>query len=125
MERIEIVNRVTDGYIECALWASVDDNGERFDDAEAAEVADETLAKLGDAASDFVGLLEREGILDATLLAMSPEQIGHDFWLTRNRHGTGFWDRCLGELGDRLTELAHTYGESHLYRDDDEIIQLA
>jgi hypothetical protein len=23
----------------------------------------------------------------------NPEQLGHDLWLTRNGHGTGFWDR--------------------------------
>lgn len=30
---------------------------------------------------------------------------GHDLWLTRNGHGAGFWDRDLGELGDRLTKV--------------------
>lgn len=33
------------------------------------------------------------------------EMAGHDFWLTRAGHGVGFWDRGLGELGDRLTAL--------------------
>lgn len=28
---------------------------------------------------------------------------GHDLYLTAVGHGTGFWDRGLGELGDRLT----------------------
>lgn len=40
---------------------------------------------------------------------------GHDFLLTRNRHGTGFWDRGLGALGDRLTEASKPYGETYLY----------
>jgi len=35
---------------------------------------------------------------------------GVDFWLTRNHHGAGFWDRDLGELGDRLTEAANLCG---------------
>lgn len=35
---------------------------------------------------------------------------GTDFALTRNRHGSGFWDRGLGELGHRLTVAAHPYG---------------
>ena len=43
---------------------------------------------------------ERESIIDYLAfysrieLYLSPENIsqaGHDFWLTRNRHGTGFW----------------------------------
>ena len=36
---------------------------------------------------------------------------GHDFALTRNGHGTGFWDRGLGEMGDMLTEECKPYGE--------------
>lgn len=40
----------------------------------------------------------------------SPESYaGHDFWLTRNGHGAGFWDRGLGDLGERLTEAAKAY----------------
>lgn len=35
---------------------------------------------------------------------------GGDFWLTRNYHGAGFWDRGLGEVGQRLTDSAHVYG---------------
>lgn len=35
---------------------------------------------------------------------------GHDLWLTRSGHGAGYWDRGLGELGDRLTEAAKSYG---------------
>lgn len=31
---------------------------------------------------------------------------GHDFWLTRNGHGSGFWDRSeLGELGEQISAL--------------------
>ena len=50
---------------------------------------------------------------------MEPAQAGHDFWLTRNRHGAGFWDRGLGERGQRLTDAAHVYGESYLSIGDD------
>ena len=30
--------------------------------------------------------------------------IGHDFWLTSQGHGAGFWDRGLDEIGDTLTD---------------------
>lgn len=36
---------------------------------------------------------------------------GHDFHLTRDGHGAGFWDRGYGEAGDLLTERAEEYGE--------------
>ncbi|GAB3175998.1 hypothetical protein GCM10027059_50190 [Myceligenerans halotolerans] len=40
-------------------------------------------------------------------------QIGHDLWLTRNGHGTGFWDRGLGSAGDALSDAVRGH-ESHL-----------
>lgn len=48
------------------------------------------------------------------------QRAGHDFWLTRNGHGAGFWDRGLetpdGEdVGQKLTDLAHSFGEAHLW----------
>ena len=58
---------------------------------------------------------------------------GHDFWLTRNRHGSGFWDRtnlwstelyhsggkeALDKVRTILTDAAHSYGEYHLYLGD-------
>ena len=51
------------------------------------------------------------------------EQAGHDFWLTRNGHGAGFWDRGLpGDLGDRLTAASEVYGSVDLYAGDDGMI---
>ena len=49
---------------------------------------------------------------------------GHDFWLTRNGHGAGFWDRGLGEAGKKLTDAAHAFGECNLYLGDDDVIHL-
>lgn len=46
----------------------------------------------------------------------SIEQAGHDFWLTRNGHGAGFWDRGLRkDIGEKLTIAAESMGECHLY----------
>lgn len=47
---------------------------------------------------------------------------GIDFHLTRNRHGAGFWDRGTGDIGRRLTDNAHPYGEIHGWIDDDEMV---
>ena len=50
---------------------------------------------------------------------------GHDFWLTRNGHGCGFWDRndCLPqEARDRLTAAAEKAREYYLYLGDDGVI---
>jgi hypothetical protein len=42
---------------------------------------------------------------------MEAGQAGHDFILTANGHGAGFWDRGLGARGDRLTDNCKPYGE--------------
>ncbi len=45
---------------------------------------------------------------------------GNHFWLTRNRHGTGFWDGDWPEpAATRLTDAAHAFGEYNLYIGDD------
>jgi hypothetical protein len=48
----------------------------------------------------------------ADLGTLDPAQCGHDFALTRNHHGAGFWDRGLGDAGRRLTDASHAYGDS-------------
>jgi hypothetical protein len=55
----------------------------------------------------------------ADLAVVGAEAAGIDFWLTRNRHGAGFWDRGLGNLGTRLTDAAQAFGECDLYVGDD------
>lgn len=64
------------------------------------------LARIAAWTKENLPLLEEaidEGGLD-------DEQIGHDLHLTAQGHGTGFWDRGLGELGERLTEAAKRFG---------------
>ena len=111
-----------DGYLECALWSSCDlYTGRPLDELGTGAMADETFDDMacdvwrflatcwGDVWEDF----------EIDLSGIEPEQLGHDLWLTRNRHGAGFWDRGLGEIGDKLTELAHSYGGITLYIGDD------
>jgi hypothetical protein len=48
------------------------------------------------------------------------QRAGHDFWLTRNRHGAGFWDGDWPkDAGRRLTDQAHPFGSSDWYLGDD------
>ena len=50
---------------------------------------------------------------------LSPESIGHDIWLTRKGHGAGFWDRGLGDIGEKLTQACRDLGDTSLYVGDD------
>ena len=48
-----------------------------------------------------------------------------DFWLTRNGHGAGFWDRGLGSVGDELTKNAKPFGSVDAYVGDDGKVYLS
>ena len=48
------------------------------------------------------------------------DHVAHDWILTRNRHGSGFWDtgRYVPAMGKKLTDLAHTYSEINVFVDE-------
>src|SRR5688572_7502029 len=101
-------------YIETLLWSELDDDGEPFDkNWKPADVSDGTRAKM---AADVRGFIECcQGEWPNVFANIDSEQIGHDFALTRNGHGTGFWDRGNGARGQWLSEKSKPYGETHLY----------
>lgn len=103
-----------EAYLECALWSSLDDSGEPLDDTyDSGDIADDARTEMTRECTDFIDANT------ADLTNIDAGQAGHDFWLTRNHHGAGFWDRGLGDVGDRLTKAAHAYGDSDLYIGDD------
>lgn len=70
-------------------------------------------------------------VLYEELTGRPMDHAGHDFWLTRNGHGAGFWDRegvdgtdkaaviaCL----TRLDGAAQAFGQIDLYAGDDNMI---
>lgn len=116
-------------YLECALWSSTDNaddtGGEPLDaNYDADDIAPESLERMR---ADCAAFLETENEnIEASGTTLA--QAGHDFWLTRNRHGAGFWDRYNGKDEDilrayrLLTECSHAYGSVDLYIGDDGLI---
>jgi hypothetical protein len=118
----QYISDAVDGYRDCLLWVGLhwsgleEDEPEPLDDvAGDAEWSEEALAETSADVRAFVDEC-RADTIDA---GMDARQCGHDFCLTRNHHGTGFWDRGLGEAGRRLTDAADVYGESDAYLGDD------
>lgn len=110
------MNRILLAYIECALWSSTSD-GEFLDSIYGIEdIHPDTIKKMESDVNDFL-----EKIQEIDTSDWSEDQLGHDFWLTRNSHGAGFWDRGL-ENGDELTEIAKQFREVELYVGDDNLI---
>jgi hypothetical protein len=112
---------VVRAYLECALWSShgdVDDDGNAEPLDANHDIRDVSLQGWDEAREIIADFVARHPD-SVSSYPLDPEQFGHDLWLTRNGHGTGFWDRGLGTLGERLTEAAHSFGEAYPYVGDD------
>jgi hypothetical protein len=110
-------------YIEAALWSSYDESKPLDANYSIEDIAPETLDRMIEDCQHF----QRENAADLARYAPShwtaDEMGGHDFFLTRNHHGAGFWDGDWPEaIGKRLTEASHAYGEFDLYVGDDGLI---
>lgn len=116
MDNPVIEDEFSRAYITAALWSSTDEEGEPLDNNYVPEdIAPDTMVKMLSDCTDFQAanskLLARAG--DAS-------QNGHDFWLSRNGHGAGFFDRGYPDvIGDNLHERARKMGEVNLYVGDD------
>lgn len=109
-------------YLETALWSSTyfageDDPGRPFDDA--FDIDDFAPEAIEQAREDCEAFAERMAEHIATC-HIDDEQLGHDFWLTRNGHGVGFWDRGHPEpASSELTKESKAYGSCDVYVGDD------
>jgi hypothetical protein len=106
-------------YLITALWSSTDesrpDGGDPMDENYGIEdINPETVAA---AQADCDRFRKLAG--DALNEHSDPTMAAHDFWLTRNGHGAGFWDGDWPVNGDALTALCKAFGECHLYIGDD------
>ena len=108
-------------YIITALWSSMDNSNDQGGEPLDAnygldDIAQETLTSIEEDCEAF----QRDNADD---ISKDVEQAGHDFWLTRNHHGAGFWDGDWPhDAGKRLTEAAHVYGSVDLYVGDDGLL---
>lgn len=108
------MNSFVQSYIDALCSIMSDENGtgelkcewEDLSESEQKEVLND-CENFQEEHSDYFSKLDSEGL----------SQMGYDFYLTRNRHGAGFWDRGLGEIGNKLNKSAHIYGSQHVMSD--------
>jgi len=122
----EDMDEFTRQYAESALWSSVHYttvDGEECDEPldKNHGVEDLSAECIEQMTKDCDAFREaNEGLLEkANEMGLGEGSCGHDFWLTRNGHGAGFWDRGIEEVGDKLTEACKAYGEVYLDVGDD------
>ena len=116
------------GYLECAEWCGVamDEDREALELAVAPKWSAAAIKQAREECDDFIVAAASAGIWDATADDKDETELafaGHDFYLTRNGHGCGFWDDRRGYYGDgggrALAELAKPYGEVGVQFDDE------
>lgn len=132
MNQPEYIDTFIEAYVEAALWSETDKRDGVNEDVALdqnfgpEDVAAASMVQVRETCTDFVkanwsDLQAAETLGDYAARGewTGAERAGHDFLLTRNHHGAGFWDRGLGDVGDRLTEACRPYGEVYWYVGDD------
>lgn len=109
-------------YIDCAkrtCYISYDSEDEDFEkDFSGIDLSESAKIQAEKDCKNFIKATKKFGIDISNYV----EQTGYDFWLTRNSHGTGFWDRpeVYGkQISQKLTEIAEKFRESNLYLGND------
>lgn len=152
------LDKFTTAYVECALSSTLppygdcpccgktavlhrwDDDGEHVcadcsdrephyeppadDNYDESDIAPETLEKMIADCEAF----QNDNRADLDACDLSLERQGHDFWLTRNGHGSGFWAEGYRKSDEanralnRLTDASKAYGSFDLYVGDNGMI---
>lgn len=129
----EKINEIFKGYIECALWT----DEERLNDEyyeEFVQLKDEFKNKMFnsfvsddidvdskiDAYNDIKTFIKNAGdeAVNEAIEENGLFQLGMDIWLTRNGHGSGFFDHNY-DNEDILEQTAKELGSSDIYIGDD------
>lgn len=125
------IDGFTAAYLEAAIWSSTHPD---FQTERATDDTPETLDEYSiyDFSKEAIELAVKEcsEFLEKTYNLVSNEEnctyggcpsieyAGHDFWLTRNGHGCGFWDGDWPKFGKRLTILTKKYRELNIWIND-------
>ena len=116
---------------ETLLWSETDENSKPLDSNYTIQDFDEDslnrlyikFEKFKEQAIRVISEKNQEecGDLEDFHWPIRPDNpVEHDFILTANRHGAGFWDGdWIMHIGKILTELAHSVGEINVYVGDD------
>lgn len=101
------------GYLNAALELSSEEDGL----TNTHTLDDFSLDAIQSSKKDIESFKVQAGDL---LNGLDPSQVGNDLWLTRNGHGSGFWDRDYKDesVGERLTDIAKKMGTKDCYLQD-------
>lgn len=120
------LDKFTLAYIEAALWSTTGDDDVPLDKHH--DIDDLHQSTLAAAVADCKRFQKEmaEFITDEHRISQGSgeysveELAGHDFWLTREAHGAGFWDGdWSAEADEAMTFKSAEFGEVDWYIGDD------
>lgn len=124
--RIAINDTAIDQLFETLLWQAAGDyeTGEHLDTLgfERSDIDRDSQNALIGQFQSFIMNNEQDlhSYMEHTGRAM--DDVAHDYILTANGHGAGFWDRCYcgdDDAADRLSDNARADGDIDVYIGDD------
>ena len=115
------------GYLSALVWS--ENTGDMYEGEHARysitdehDESDMTLDAISESFEDCNDFVSHNiAMLEARELATDWASMGHDFALTRNGHGAGFWDRGL-RFDNELSDECEPYGSAHLMMGDDGLL---
>jgi hypothetical protein len=114
------IDDFTRGYFEAVEWLLDDET-----DWGSASFAPETIADASEDCRAFVESNAADLARYCELTGRGMDGAGVDFWLTRNGHGAGFWDRGEDPVFRRLSDASKVWGGRDAYLGDDGRIYVA
>lgn len=117
-------------YIQAALWSSHGDEEsgiENLDDQYGYDdVAPKAVASAKADLKSFIQKLKQAKLYDVYMKDYDLSQLAYDFWMTRNGHGVGFWDRDYSndapdgsDLGKAISKIVDSFREVNAVVGDD------
>lgn len=128
----DVLHQMTIGALECLLWSETDDDGEPLDGTHnlyditpdgQAEIAEAVIGLAFTIPNDVAAMLDHYATTSRGAEWSHGSLFGHDFILSSNGHGCGFWDRGAGDLGRRIHAMC--VSGYHLYVGDDNRLHVA
>lgn len=111
-------NKILSSYLETALWAESGDNDMELNHKTIHDFSKTAIQASKNDINKFIELAQQQA--PEELSAYSSEMLGHKIWLSRNGHGSGFFD----ENNDKLQEIARSLKPAEIYVGEDKQIYI-
>lgn len=109
------MDEVLSSYLETLLWTD-----ENLDERTIYEISDESRQKSLLEINLFMEEINKSRKTIKEANSYNSEQLGHNFLLSRNHHGAGFFD----DNNNLLQELSNKFAECNAYVGDDNKIYI-